>query len=224
MIIVGNGPSLNKTPLHEFSQVPSIGLNKIDLLYPRTAWRPTFVLCVNDIVVQQHWANWFTHGIPVFLSWKNRWYIPRSKRRNFRYFLSAKEPTFSFEPSSGMGNLGTVTYTAMQFAYYCGANPVILFGVDHSFAQPEHKGVAYKKRQGPDVNHFDPNYFPEGKVWGLANMECIEHAYRLARAAFEADGRQIYDATIEGKLDVFPKISLARAKELVESAAPTIVA
>ena len=35
ILVVGNGPSLNITPLDEFAEVPSVGMNKIDLLYPR---------------------------------------------------------------------------------------------------------------------------------------------------------------------------------------------
>lgn len=216
MLIIGNGPSLNKTPLEEFSHIPSIGLNKIDLLYPRTSWRPNFVLCINDVVARQHWSEWLKQDIPVFLSWKSRWMLPRRHRRSFHYFLGT-DAAFRTDLRSGVGSQGTVTYTAMQFAYYCGANPVILFGVDHSFVKPA-KDVTYEVRRGPDVDHFDPNYFPEGKLWGLFNPEHSEDAYRRAKVAFEADGRVIYDATIGGKLEIFPKISLDQARELIRRA------
>ena len=33
-----------------------------------------------------------------------------------------------------------------------------------------------------------------------------EVGYRLARQAYEADGRQVQDATIGGNLTVFPKV------------------
>jgi hypothetical protein len=33
-----------------------------------------------------------------------------------------------------------------------------------------------------------------------------EEAYRLARRTYEADGRSVVDATIGGKLQVFPKV------------------
>ena len=35
-----------------------------------------------------------------------------------------------------------------------------------------------------------------------------EYAYRLAKETFEHDGRRIIDATVNGKLNVFPKMSL----------------
>ena len=33
MIVVGNGPSLNVTPLDDYIDIPSIGMNKINLLF-----------------------------------------------------------------------------------------------------------------------------------------------------------------------------------------------
>ncbi|MEP6346910.1 MAG: hypothetical protein ABJ082_13895, partial [Parasphingorhabdus sp.] len=32
LLIVGNGPSINKTPLERFNAIASIGMNKIDML------------------------------------------------------------------------------------------------------------------------------------------------------------------------------------------------
>ena len=70
------------------------------------------------------------------------------------------------------------------------------------------------KREGKDINHFDADYFKEGQYWGLPSLELSELGYRYAKAAFEQDGRMIYDATVGGKLDIFPKISVEQAKQL----------
>jgi hypothetical protein len=40
----------------------------------------------------------------------------------------------------------------------------------------------------------------------LPDLLRSEIEYRLAREAFEADGREIYDATIEGKCSIFKKV------------------
>lgn len=213
MLVIGNGPSLNKTPLDEFCHVPSIGVNKINLLFHRVSWRPILILCVNNLVVQQNWQTFVQNKIPVFLSWKARWFIPRSERRSVSYFLSLPSSEFSLDPTEGVGSAGTVTYTALQFAYFMGANPVILFGVDHSFSY-EGRTNEIVKMEGSDPNHFDPNYFAEGQKWGLPNFDRIELAYRNAKNAFEKDKRLIYDATIGGKLDIFPKISVETAKRI----------
>ena len=36
--------------------------------------------------------------------------------------------------------------------------------------------------------------------------QIADGGYRLARQAYEADGRQVLDATIGGKLTIFPKV------------------
>ena len=213
MLVGGNGPSLNKTPLDDFSAVPSIGMNKIFLLFPCVKWRPNLVVCTNNLVIKQSWQFFIRSNIPTFLSWKGRWFINRNERNSFNYFLSLSSREFSPNPSEGVGSAGTVTYTALQFAYFMGANPVILFGVDHSFSC-EGKANEIVKMEGSDPNHFDPNYFAEGQKWGLPNYELSELAYRNSKNAFEKDGRHVYDATINGKLDVFPKIGVEEAREI----------
>ena len=213
MLVVGNGPSLNKTPLDRFVDVPAIGMNKIDLLFDRSSWRPSLIVCMNNMVVKQHAAVFANSDIPVFLSWKCRHFMPRRQRREVNYFLSYLSGEFSSDISTGVSSSATVTSAALQFAYFMGAGPVILFGVDHSFNQLGNH-YEYAKRSGRDENHFDPNYFKSGDWWGLPNLESSEISYEMARAAFAADGREILDATIDGKLTVFPKISVDQAVDI----------
>ena len=101
----------------------------------------------------------------------------------------------------------TVTYVAMQLAFYMGFAEVVLVGVDHSFVSkgPAHKLVMATE---PDKNHFDPNYFGAGVSWQLPDLEMSEYAYRLARDAFEARGRRIINSTVGGKLEVFTRVAL----------------
>jgi len=212
MLVVGNGPSLNQTPLDDFLEVASVGMNKIDLLFARVRWRPTLIVCVNGLVVKQHWRNFVRCEIPVFLSWKCRLLVKRRQRKSLYYFLSLPQHEFLHDLPKGVGSAGTVTCTALQFAYYMGANPVILFGVDHSFTI-QGAPCQIVKRRGEDVNHFDPNYFKENTYWGLPNLELSEFGYEQAKKAFEKDGRNIYDATVNGKLDIFPKISVDEAEK-----------
>ena len=98
-----------------------------------------------------------------------------------------------------------MTYVALQAAYWMGFQEVILVGVDHRYstAGPANAMVV---SQSDDPDHFDPEYFGRGFRWQLPDLEASERSYRLARAAFEADGRRIVDATVGGQLEVFPKI------------------
>jgi len=99
-----------------------------------------------------------------------------------------------------------VTYVAMQIAFYMGFHQVILIGVDHSFStkgQPHAVVVTETK----DPNHFDEQYFGKGFRWQLPDLDGSELAYRIAKYQFERYGREIVDATISGKLDVFKKVA-----------------
>ena len=53
---------------------------------------------------------------------------------------------------------------------------------------------------------FIPGYFGKGFRWQLPDFETSEIGYRLARQAYEGAGRQVLDATIGGKLTIFPKV------------------
>jgi hypothetical protein len=92
----------------------------------------------------------------------------------------------------------------MQLALYLGYRDVVIIGVDHSFTTP---GPAHQlvTSQGADPNHFDPSYFGKGYRWQLPDLEMSEQAYRLAKDAYERAGGSIVDATVGGKLTIFPK-------------------
>ena len=100
---------------------------------------------------------------------------------------------------------GTVTYIALQVAYYLGFQEVILVGVDHNYVT-QGKPNATVASQGDDPNHFSPGYFGKGFRWQLPDLETSERGYRLARQAYAAAGRRVLDATVGGKLAVFPKV------------------
>jgi hypothetical protein len=213
VLVIGNGPSLKQTPLDEFKHVPSIGMNKINLIFPHLDWRPSLVVCMNRHVMEQNQDFYTNTDIPVFQCWQNRWFIKTKNRSKGKYFLNLNSGKFSNDISVGIGISGTVTYTALQFAYYMGANPVILFGVDHFFSS---KGPANQLvvSDYDDLDHFDKNYFGKGVKWNLPDLFDSERAYKKAKYAFEIDGRVIYDATVNGKLSVFPKINLKKALKI----------
>lgn len=215
MLVVGNGPSLNHTPLDDFADIPSIGMNKIDLIYARTKWRPKIIVCLNNLVAKQNQEIFFESEIPVFIAWKARMYLTKNSRKKLNFYSTTYSNSFSTDAVKGFGSSVTVTYVALQMAYWMGANPVIVLGVDHSFKFSGSK-LTYQKREGADENHFDPNYFAPGTYWGTPDLAQAECDYRIAATAYKNDGRKIYDATIDGQLNVFEKISISKALDLVK--------
>lgn len=215
IVVVGNGPSLNNTPMDLFQGYPSIGMNKINLLFSTTSWRPNFIITSNNIVAKQHYREFLGLDIPVILAWKCRHFMPRRFRDSFLFFNTSLDDIFSCRFDDFAGSSATVTYSALQLAYYLGASSIILLGIDHSF-NSDSKNIKYEKMKGPDPNHFSANYFKDGQLWGIPNLTASEASYRKAYEFLSNNNIPIYDATVGGKLDVFPKISLAKALEVLD--------
>lgn len=209
-VIIGNGPSLNKTDLGLLKGRQIFGLNRLYLMRERLGFEPAYTVVVNPLVVQQCAEDFAAmRNQPLFTTWANAPVLGALPHIN--YLFGDPRPTkFSHEISTRISEGFTVTYVAMQIAYYMGFEDVVLVGVDHRFST---KGTpnATVTSTGDDPNHFDPKYFGAGFRWQLPDLEGSEHSYRLARAAFERDGRRIADATVDGALTVFPKADLADA-------------
>jgi hypothetical protein len=201
--IIGNGPSLNTTDLNFLKDEITFGLNRIYLLFDQLGFATTYLVSVNSLVIEQ-WADDIASlPMPKFLSWNARDLIEFKK--NMMFLTNQGNLMFQRNITEPIWHGATVTYVAMQIAYYLGFEKVILVGVDHSFATEgdPHQEVYQKKA---DPNHFSPNYFGKGSRWNLPDLETSEFAYRMAKFQFESTNRKIVDATIGGELEVFPKV------------------
>lgn len=203
--ILGNGPSLRRTDLTFLEGEVTFGLNRIYLLFPELQFPTTYLVSVNELVLEQCADEMRTLTIPKFITWRARRHFLDDPRTIFIDSDYTGPEDFATRATGRVFEGHTVTYVAMQLAYHMGFQEVVLIGVDHSF---QSKGTANATviSQGADPNHFDPDYFGKGFRWQLPDLEGSERAYRLAREAFEADGRRVLDATIDGQLTVFPKV------------------
>ncbi len=202
--IIGNGPSLRHTDMSKLRGEYTLGMNRIYLMFPELGFQTTYYLSVNDLVIEQCAAEIQALKMPRFVSWRaRRWLTPEPDL----YFLwtTYTGPKFATDLRGRLWEGATVTYTALQTAYYLGFAEVILIGVDHNFTT-QGKPNTTVVSQGDDPNHFSPAYFGKGFRWQLPDLETSERAYRMAREAFERDGRRVLDATVGGKLTVFPKV------------------
>ncbi len=210
--IIGNGPSLNKTDLKKLRNEFTFGLNRIYLNYDRMGYQPTFFCCVNSNVIEQFSEEIDRLNSIKFIADFNE----KSIKNRWNTFLMGKcQGGFGFNE-----NLETmcwfegwtVTFCAMQIAFYLGFDKVYLVGVDHYFKKA---GDANKlvTEDDDDVNHFHPSYFGKGINWQYPDLEKSEKSYRIAKEVFESCGRNIYDATIGGNLKIFNKVVYDRLFE-----------
>ncbi len=204
-LIVGNGPSLNETDLENL-KMPSIGMNKINMLFPRSKWRPDVIVCVNGLVIQQNAEYFNSTEIPLVLPIK-AWYLGIKKRPNVIFVKISDSLNFQDNLKKSLGIGSTVTYTCFQVAAFAKVKSINIVGVDHNFnlnSDKINKEHNIELLKGEDVNHFDPNYFKD-KLWGLPDLAGSESAYMLAKEYFLNKNTQIIDYTINGKLQTFTK-------------------
>ncbi len=187
----------------------TIGLNKIFLLFEKTGLRIDYHVCVNRYVIEQCSRDFLEMKCPSFVSYKHRNKLLEGSDK--AYFLGDIHSKWKFfeDITTGISQGSTVTYAALQIAFYLGFRRVFLIGIDHSFAS---KGTPHKVEtmKENDINHFDPNYF-KGMKWQLPDLAGSEKAYKLAKDHFEQAGRSILDATVDGKLNIYPKIKFEEA-------------
>jgi len=203
-VIICNGPSLLKENLSELDEIYTIGLNKINLLFEKTDFRPNAIVAVNKLVIDQNVRFFNTTKIPLFLNSNS--YLKIRFRKNIHYLFST-ECIFSKDLSIEVSEGFTVTYVALQLCFYLGFKYVTLIGCDHDFGEILEPNKLEKKI-GEDNYHFDRNYFGNGIKWHTPDIIESEISYMRAKAMYEKHEMKIFNSTIGGKLEIFERISL----------------
>ncbi|RLA44441.1 MAG: hypothetical protein DRR42_20475 [Gammaproteobacteria bacterium] len=205
-VIVCNGPSLLETDFSLLEGVFTFGLNKINLLFDKSSFRPSCIVAVNPFVIEQNADFYNATEIPLFLDSKaTRWVTSKT---SIAYLHSSKGVGFAQDCSISIFQGHTVTFVAMQIAFHMGFKEVALIGCDHSFAStgPANAIVVAGEK---DESHFDPSYFSGGVKWQLPDIFESEVAYTRAKNMYEAHGRSLVNTTHGGKLEIFERLSLS---------------
>lgn len=210
VFLIGSGPSLKKTDLDLIKDEYSIAMNRISLIYPETEWRPAYYLYTADNINNKNWGDeWQTSvneavSLPSTTSFVWRLFADRiTDHPNIVWIDNvterdiAEEGTFSTNAAQWISKTGTSMNVAFQLAYFMGFDEVILLGCD----------LNWKTATGlqGDPNHFDPNYsarIPDGERERLRMRSTHEYAYKF----FKEAGREVYNATVETFLDVYPLV------------------
>ncbi len=205
--IVANGPSLARMDLDLLQAEITFGLNRIYLMFEKTRFRPTYYIAVNELVLEQFAPDIKKLAMAKFINW------------NCRSLFNSMDPSIHFiksrlvirdffgtDPRKPLVVGGTVTYVALQLAFFMGFQQVYLIGLDHHYVD---KGIPNKtviQNHSQDESHFHPEYFPKGIKWQLPDLLRSELDYQIALNYYEKHGREILDATEEGRCQIFPKV------------------
>ena len=202
MVLVCNGPSLNQTDFSLIRSEVSMGLNKIFLGFRRLKFYPRYYLAINPRVIEQSAQEIAQLNCVRFLkNMGNSNPLPESA---LTYFLQPRpEERFHHDVCKGFFEGYTVTFAALQLAFFMGFSEVVIVGMDHRY---KYEGLPNEPRtlKGSDPNHFDSTYF-SGQTWDNPDLANSERFYAMAQKAFEEEGRRIIDCTVNGACTVFEK-------------------
>jgi hypothetical protein len=222
--IMGNGPSLNRTNLDLLEGEYVWGTNRCYLLFDRIRWRPSFFVSVDTRVVPDiasevnllpprlpqttfffphHFrAEWILRSAPNVY-----WYREvLSDESNLPYGM------FTQDASKWVSSVKTVTIAALQLAVYLGFDPIYLIGCDTSYSissTVKKEGLNLEKftsTKDDDPNHFDPQYFGKGRKWHPPRVDRMLFHFEQARSVCESMGVEVFNATVGGHLEVFPRV------------------
>lgn len=204
-IIVANGPSLNSMDLSFLHNEVVIGLNKIFLGFNKFHFYPKYLVAINEKVISQSADTLKSLNCIKFLNGEaGRKYL---KENALTYFINTSNPPTRFckDITSGVHEGWTVTYAALQIAYFLGFKEVVLIGLDHRYKYDGEPNEA-RKMVGLDQNHFSSDYFSDGQKWDNPDLRKSEESFQIARDIYKENGRRILDATVKGSCKIFEKM------------------
>ena len=183
-------------------------------------FRPYFYVVEDTGVIKDNTRriNDYTCKYHFFPSIYKR-YINRRKNLYFfnlnRGFYEKKSdffefPRFSPNCSSRIYAGQSVTMINLQLAYYFGFKEVYMIGMDFEYNKVGSEIIEGHRfiSQEDDINHFHPDYFGKGKVWHDPKLYNVKKSYKLIKTIYELDNRKIYNSTIGGNLNIFPRKKL----------------
>ena len=211
--VIGNGPSLNLCDLGLLKSEITFGVNAIYLNREKMGFYPTYYVVEDDFVAEDRADEINQLKGPIKFFGNNLSYCIHSQpdvvwlnlRMNYQSYPGF--PYFGRNAARMVWVGGTVTYVCLQLAFYMGFTEIYLVGFDHSYKIPADAKIegATIHSQSNDPNHFDSSYFGKGYRWHDPMVERMEQAFRRARDVYQANGRKILNATIEGQLEVFER-------------------
>lgn len=215
--ILGNGPSLFRRDLSALKNEITFGANGLFRKFDQLGFQTTFFSNV-DITQAEDWGEELGRlkGFTKFVALKNSFAYPFSPETVVLNSCEQKKedrlnPKFSCDASRLVYHCKTVTFIALQLAYYMGFERVYLVGVDHNYGPiakmfpPGKIEVTAENIELINQAHFSPGYYKIGDRLGIPDYAMIEAGYGIARDAFSKDGRMVFNATDGGLLEVFER-------------------
>lgn len=215
LFILGNGPSLNKTPLHLLNEEYTMCFNRINLLFERVSWRPNFYVMTDDLLINDMHQEVNSEILPKVdygffpdIHPSNVDFKKKIGDQENVFYLNTDKPKFQSDlPNCGINK--TVVNAGLQIAAFLGFREIYLIGVDMTFADQNVKkqnSRDWVAQKNDDPNHFDPRYFGKGRKYHNPTVHEMLEQFEIGREFFSDRDIKIYNAGIGGKLEVFERV------------------
>jgi len=188
--VIANGPSLNLVPREFFAHYATFGCNFIAKL----PYIPDFYTVVDKANISDSWEE--IEVVPSPLK-----FVRENTQLSGYPLHCIPRREFSLQPNIWVWEGFSVVYVMLQLAYYLGFTTALVVGLDHKY-QFEGDPKTPRLIDGPDPNHFSPDYY-RGKIVTYPKLEISALAFRMARKTYEADGRRIINLTDGSAFDGF---------------------
>jgi hypothetical protein len=214
--LLGNGPSLNVTPLYLLRDEVSMCFNRFYLMEERVGWKPTFFLCTDPVVLPDIYEEIEKrvdeYSFPVFQEIHKGYF---HKHDHVLYINELNPFRFTYPLPLVSRGSQTVAVAGLQVLFHLGFSKIVLLGVDQNYVLHDTAEVIEGRKimstQDDDPNHFDLGYFGKGRkyhnpnAWMLTKMN---EGFVLAKKEAELRGVEMVNAGVGGKLEVYPRRSL----------------
>lgn len=192
--IACNGPSLNDIDVSKLEGEIVFGLNRG---YLKKELPITYLVVIAKPVWRQ-WGDELTkvNCDTLFCNGLEASHVCRMK-------FGGVGKIFQTDLTKSMFRGNTVTYVTMQIAYWMGFDKVYCIGLDHGFTYKNTEETGFGRlvrNKGDDLNHFDPTYFGDGSVWLPYEPKPVENAFRMAKEAYQKDGRELWNCSTRTNL------------------------
>lgn len=215
IFIIGNGPSLNETELYLLKNEHTMCFNRVNLMLERLNWNPDFYVMTDDLLIKDMHSEVLQEILPNVdyaffpdIHPSNVNFKKRIGKHDNVYYLNTDIPDFRSDlPKCGINK--TVVNAGMQIAAYLGFSEIYLIGVDMTFGEQNVKksnSREWKAEKDDDPNHFDPRYFGKGRSYHNPTVVEMIEQFEKGHAFFENLGVKVFNATKDGKLEVFKRV------------------
>lgn len=212
VFILGNGPSLNYTPLDLLKGEVCFGVNRINLLYDKTDWRPDCVVRGELVEGNRHREKLVAQDVKQSLEAGAAVYLQQGLagvvrdhniKGKIHYFYTCPHDAKRFDDVGvpeewhlpSICTFATSVHMAMQIAVQYGADELYLVGCD----------LGYEDGKS---NHFDEKYERDLFIRPARylNGDAMK-GYEIAKRSCPVP---IYNATVGGSLELFPRVDLEK--------------